>query len=79
MIDECLISDKHKFTLDRIFKQDETAVTIVYKPPKELAQSGLKQVTSAEWGQLVTMCNILSASDNTISPAFVFPWVNSKE
>lgn len=74
--------EKYNFPPDSIFNLDETAVTTVHKPPKVISQRGLKQVgqvTSAERGQLVTMCNIISASGNSIPPAFVFPRVNFKE
>ncbi len=67
---------------DRIFNLDETGVTTVQKVPKVVATEGLKQVgqiTSRERGELVTVCVIVSASGQTLPPAFVFPRKNFKE
>ena len=67
---------------DRIFNLDETGVTTVQKVPKVVATKGLKQVgqiTSRERGELVTVCVIVSASGQTLPPAFVFPRKNFKE
>ena len=63
----------------RVFNLDETATTTVHKPPKILAERGVKQVskcTSGERGTLVTSCLIVSAVGNTVPPAMVFPRVN---
>ena len=67
---------------DRMFNLDETGVTTVQKVPKVVATKGLKQVgqiTSRERGELVTVCVIVSASGQTLPPAFVFPRKNFKE
>ena len=67
---------------DRIFNLDETGVTTVQKVPKVVATKGLKQVgqiTSRERGELVTVCVIVSASGQTLPPAFVFLRKNFKE
>ena len=67
---------------DRIFYLDETGVTTVQKVPKVVATKGLKQVgqiTSRERGELVTVGVIVSASGQTLPPAFVFPRKNFKE
>ena len=67
---------------DRIVNLDETGVTTVQKVPKVVATKGLKQVgqiTSRERGELVTVCVIVSASGQTLPPAFVFPRKNFKE
>lgn len=70
------ILQRKQFPPQNIYNLDETAVTTVQKPPKVISSKGQKQVeqvTSAERGQLVTMCNIINAVGNTISPAYVFP------
>ncbi|XP_055906379.1 uncharacterized protein LOC129941699 [Eupeodes corollae] len=67
---------KFNFTADRIFNLDETGVTTVVQAPNVIAQKGQKQVgqsVSAERGQLITMCAIVSAIGNTIPPVFIFP------
>ena len=67
---------------DRIFNLDKSGVTTVQKVPKVVATKGLKQigqVTSRERGELVTVCVIVSASGQTLPPAFVFPSKNFKE
>ena len=69
---------------DRIFNLDATGVTTVQKVPKVVATEGLKlkqvgQITSRERGELVTVCVIVSASGQTLPPAFVFPRKNFKD
>ena len=57
-------------------------VTTVRKFPKVVATKGLKQVgqiTSRKRGELVTVCVIVSASGQTLPPAFVFPLKTFKE
>ncbi|GFT74822.1 DDE-1 domain-containing protein [Nephila pilipes] len=54
----------------------------VLPTPKAVAEIGAKQVcqtVSAERGELVTFCAIISGTGNTIPPAFVFPRVQNKE
>lgn len=68
--------EKFKFVGDRIFNLDETGVTTTVQAPHVVAETGVKQVgqvVSAERGQLLTMCAIVSASGNTLPPVFVFP------
>ena len=65
--------DRYKFTPNRIFNVDETAVQ---SPKQVLAAKGTKQIgsiTSRERGELVTLVCCISATDNSISPAFIFP------
>ena len=65
-----------------IYNLDETGCTTVQKVPKVVAIKGCKQVgqvTSRERGELVTMCAIVSATGNTIPPAFIFPRKNFRE
>ena len=66
---------------DIIFNLAETGFTTVQKVPKVVATKGLKQVgqtTSRERGELVTVCVIVSASGQTLPPAFVFRVRTSK-
>lgn len=76
------IREKYAFGPNDIFNVDETGCTTVQKPGKVLAEKGVKQVgaiTSAERGQLVTICCAVSASGNAIPPMFIFPRVHFKE
>lgn len=76
------ILQRHNFSANNILNCDETAVTPVHKPLKIISSKGQKQVgqaTSAERGQLVTMCNFISAAENTLPPAYVFPRVRFVE
>ncbi|XP_046404921.1 uncharacterized protein LOC124170242 isoform X2 [Ischnura elegans] len=63
----------------RIWNLDETGTsTVVNKSAKVIAEKGSKgvnNVTAGERGTLVTTCCFVSASGNTIPPAFVFPRV----
>lgn len=62
-----------------MYNLDETGVTSVQTPGKVLAAKGSKQVgqvTSAERGDLVTLCCIIDALGNSIPPFFIFPRVN---
>lgn len=66
---------KAHFTPDRILNLDETNMTVV-QAPNVIAQTGTKQVgqcVSAERGQLITMCSIVSATGKTVPPVFIFP------
>ena len=60
----------------RILNLDETGFTTVQRPAKVLAGKGERQVgkvTSAERGELVTMCVAVTATGGYLPPAFVFP------
>lgn len=73
---------RFKFQAGDIYNVDETGVTTCHNPSKILAEKGSKQIggiTSAERGQLVTVCVGINALGNTIPPFFVFPRVNLKE
>lgn len=73
---------KHQFSSDRIINIDETGVTTVMQAPKVVAPTGVNQIgqtVSAERGELVTMCGIVSASGNTIPPAYIFPRIKYKD
>ena len=61
---------------------DETGLTTVQKPTNEIAAKGLKQigsVTPGERGTLITMCAAVSATENTVPPAFISPQHNFKD
>lgn len=66
----------------QIFNLDETGITTVHKVQRVIAPKGVKQVgqvTSAERGELVTMCCIVSATGQAIPPVFIFPRVNYRD
>lgn len=76
------VLEKYKFSADNIYNADETGLLTVTDQPKILAQKGAKQVAqvcSQERGQLVTMLTFISATGNTIPPAFIFPRVHYKD
>ena len=73
------VMDRYKFILNRIFNVDETGVTTVQSPKQVLAAKGTKQIgsiTSRERVELVTLVCCISATGNSISPAFIFPRIN---
>lgn len=73
---------RHQFGPENIFNVDETSVKTVQTTSCVLAQKGSKQVgqvTSAERGQLVTMCVAINSVGNFIPPFYVFPRVHFKE
>ena len=70
------VMERYKFKPHRILNIDETGVTTVQQSPKVIAKRGKKQVgqaVSAERGELVTFCGIITADGNTIPLCFVFP------
>ena len=72
------VIDREKFQAGDVWNLDETGVTTVQKPRSVVATKGVKQIgsiTSAERGELVTMCVAVSASGNTVPPMFIFPRV----
>lgn len=73
------VLDKHKFTADRIFNMDETALTIVQIPDTVVTLTGMKKVaaiTSGERGELVTAAYTICATGYALPPMFIFPRVN---
>lgn len=75
------VLEKYKFPESRIINVDESGVTTVLQSPKVVAPTGAKQVgqcVSAERGELVTFCGIVTASGNSIPPVYVYPRVNFK-
>ncbi|XP_074033075.1 uncharacterized protein [Leptinotarsa decemlineata] len=74
--------EKYKITPERIYNLDETGVATVLDVPKVIAKTGTKQVgqaVSAERGELVTFCAIISGVGNTIPPVYVFPRAKFKD
>ena len=73
---------KKGFTPDKIWNIDETGVTTVQKPVKQVALKGEKRVgsvTGQERGDLVTVCNSINAVGNHMPPFLVFPRVNKQD
>ena len=69
---------RYGLTNKDMWNLDETGVTTVQKPRQVVASKGAKQVgamTSAERGQLVTMCAAVSATGNFTPPMLIFPRV----
>lgn len=59
------IMDRYKFPDSRILNVDESGITTVLQTHRVVAPTGAKQVgqcVSAERGQLVTFCGIITAS-----------------
>ncbi|CAM1313489.1 Uncharacterised protein g6278 [Pycnogonum litorale] len=76
------VIDRYGFEAKDIWNVDETGVFTVAKPKKKVSRKGAKQVgdiTSAERGQLVTVCPAVSATGNTVPPLFIFPRVNYRD
>ena len=70
------VIDRYHFQAQDIWNTDETGVTTVQRPAPVVASKGKKQVgaiTSAERGQLVTVCTAINAVGNFVPPMFVFP------
>jgi len=67
-----------KFTSDQIYNLHENGVTTVVPAPHIVAQTGVKQVgqvVSAEKGQLITVCTIINARENTLISCFLFSFL----
>ena len=72
------VMDRHTYEAKDIWNVDETGITTAQKPQKVVAQTGMKQVgslTSADRGELVTLCAAVSAGGQAIPPFFIFPHV----
>lgn len=70
---------RFKFCPQQIYNVDETGITTVHKPKRIIAWRGLKQVskvTSAERGELVTVCSAINAIGNHLPPFIIFPRKN---
>lgn len=71
--------NRYHFEARDVWNVDETGLTTVHKPKKIIASKGLKQVskvTSAERGELVTVCVAINAAGNHIPPFLIFPRKN---
>ncbi|XP_054286972.1 uncharacterized protein LOC129002892 [Macrosteles quadrilineatus] len=76
-----MVRGKNKFKPDNIINVDETGLTTVLESPKVVAPTGVKQIgqtVSAERGELVTVCGIVTAAGNAIPPVYIYPRVNMK-
>lgn len=76
------VLQKYKFEAQHVYNIDETGITTVQAPNKIVAAKGKKQIgaiTSAERGNLVTMCFSVNAVGNSVPPMFIFPRVNYHE
>ena len=74
--------NRYSFGASDIYNTDETGITSVQKPVKRVARKGVKQVgamTSAERGELVTLCTAVNAAGNAIPPMLIFPRVRYQE
>ena len=68
--------DRDNLGPEQIWNVDETGISTVQKPRNVVAAKGVKQigsVTSGERGSLVTMCAVVSATGNSVSPVCIFP------
>ena len=77
-----VVRERYNFEAKDIYNVDETGCTTVQKPSKVITETGVKQVgaiTSAERGQLVTICCAINAVGHAVPPMFVFPRVHFKE
>ena len=73
---------KKRFTPENIWNIDETGVTTVQAPTKQIAKKGERRVgaiVAQERGTYVTVCCGISASGNHIPPFLVFPRVNVQD
>ena len=73
---------KKGFTPENIWNIDETGVTTVQAPTKQIAKKGERRVgaiVTQERGTYVTVCCGISASGNHIPPFLVFPRVNVQD
>ncbi|GBP25955.1 hypothetical protein EVAR_84514_1 [Eumeta japonica] len=76
------VFERHPLTANRIFNFDESGISTVLAIPKVLAprcQKQVREIVSAESGELVTFGGIITASGNTIPPLFLFPRVHYKD
>lgn len=73
---------RHQFQPKNIWNVNETGLTTVQRPNQIVAAKGTKQVglvTSAERGELVTLCCAVNALGNSIPPVFIIPRVRHNE
>nr|XP_023012611.1 uncharacterized protein LOC111502700 [Leptinotarsa decemlineata] len=73
------VFNRFDFPPERIWNIDETGLTTVHKPSKIIAAKGTKQVgkiTSAERGELITVCAAINAAGGHSPPFLIFPRKN---
>ena len=76
------VRDQFQFEPQNIYNCDETGCTTVQNCPKVLASKQSRQVghvTSANRGNLATVCFAVNAIGNTMPPFFIFPRVKYNE
>ncbi|XP_072392501.1 uncharacterized protein [Diabrotica undecimpunctata] len=69
------VCTRYQFPPERIWSIDETGLTTVHKPAKIIAVKGSKRVgkiTSAERGELVTVCTGINSAGSHIPPYMIF-------
>ncbi|KAJ8977204.1 hypothetical protein NQ317_011215 [Molorchus minor] len=77
-----VVQQKYKLSPDRVLNLEETGITTVLQTPKVISQIGQRQVgqcVSAERGNLVTFCGIISATGVAIPPVYIYPRVRMKD
>ncbi|XP_065642504.1 uncharacterized protein LOC136074131 [Hydra vulgaris] len=77
-----MISYVYKFSISQIWNVDETGVSTVVKPYKNVAVKGKRNVgamTSVERGTNVTIVTVVPTSGNRVPPIFVLPRKNFKD
>uniref|UniRef100_UPI00358FE895 uncharacterized protein n=2 Tax=Myxine glutinosa TaxID=7769 RepID=UPI00358FE895 len=70
------VMDRYHFQPNDIWNVDEFGVTTVQKPINIVAKKSVKQmgaITSAERGELVTLCPAVSAIGSVVPPMLIFP------
>ena len=75
------IMGQYNFTPDQIINLDKTGIGTVLFTPKVIAgrkQRQVGQIVSAERGELVTFCGIITAFGFSLPPVYVFPRVHYK-
>ncbi|XP_025829080.1 uncharacterized protein LOC112904074 [Agrilus planipennis] len=76
------ILEQHKFTADKVYNVDETALSTVHKPSKVIAQKGKHQVgalTSGERGLTTTCVCAMNAAGEYIPPMLIYKRVRMLE
>ena len=74
------VMKEKSFSPDRIYNCNETGVTTIQRPTKQIAETGAKRagsMMSQERGALVTVCCSVNAINSMIPPFCVFPRVRT--
>lgn len=73
------ILEKSKFTADKVYNVDETALSTVHKPSKVIAQKGKHQVGARERGLTTTCVCVMNAAGEYIPPMLIYKRVRMLE